>query len=365
MAKITKLKSGKYRIQVYDEYGKRYRNVFQDKASAKAFITKIEMNKYKSKLVKLNLIEPDYSFETAIAEFVESKQGLRKKSIQKYNGVVNELNNFLNTQRIKNLNEFNRNYADLFRRKLVESGASPKTINFYLSTVKSIFNDQVNKDKLAKNPFSHIKRVRAKVKTLKDRENEYYTSDELVQFFNKAKRTVYYYPFVGLYLTGCRFEELSTLQWKSVDFENRVIKIRCDEQFTTKTISSERDIPISNYLHKVLIELRKISKSNYVFSSIKNEKLSERTLLARCKVIAKAAGISKNTTLHKFRHTFSSLLAQKKVNLEIRQYLLGHKPQNMTSHYTKLDVGKFHNEVNLLDDVFNKIDLNEGENKNE
>ena len=131
---------------------------------------------------------------------------------------------------------------------------------------------------------------------------------------------------------------------------------RSTDTFTTKTASGERDIPISDKLNKMLLHAKDNSSSEYVFPSKLGKKLSERTLLTVCKRVAKNAKISKTATLHKFRHTFSSLLSQLGIAYEVREYLLGHKPLgSLTAHYTKFDPAKLHAVVSLLDKLVEDI----------
>jgi len=352
MANINKLSSGKYRVQVYDSQGRRHRKVFPDKTSAKAYVSKLETEKNLLKLVGNELIQQPISFDDVLAEFRESKKDLRPKSIVKYNNVIDQVNRFLKSNGLHMLTDFNRAHSDAFRKQLVDSGAMPKTINFYLSAVRAIFNAQVEKDSLNKNPFSHIKMVKARIKSLAERSDEYYTEDELTSFFKECKDSPYFTAFAGLYLTGCRFEEFASLKWSNIDLAERMIMIRNHEEFMAKTASSERDIPMSNYFFTLINQLNTKSKDGYVFTSPKGHRLRERRMLERCKEIAIDAGIEKNATLHKFRHTFNSILAQNNVSYEIRQFLLGHKLQGMTAHYTKLEASKFHSEVNLLDKIF-------------
>ncbi|MGD8780332.1 MAG: tyrosine-type recombinase/integrase [Ignavibacteria bacterium] len=156
--------------------------------------------------------------------------------------------------------------------------------------------------------------------------------------------------FIGLFLTGCRIEEFSSLKWKdSIDIRNKLIMIRTYDEFETKTYSSERDIPMSNLLHKLLISKQARSNSEYVFSNAKGKSLTERSMLRRCKEIAKEAGITKNATLHKWRHTYSTFLKKNDVDYTDRQYLLGHKPDSVTDHYTKVDPLNLHSKISQLD----------------
>ncbi|MDZ7762852.1 MAG: tyrosine-type recombinase/integrase [Melioribacteraceae bacterium] len=89
--------------------------------------------------------------------------------------------------------------------------------------------------------------------------------------------------------------------------------------------------------------------SVYIFPSIKGDKMPERTLLKHCKDIAKNAGITKNATLHKWRHTYASMTERLNLSIETRQYLMGHSPSSMTGHYTKVDVSNLHEKLSELE----------------
>jgi site-specific recombinase XerD len=69
-------------------------------------------------------------------------------------------------------------------------------------------------------------------------------------------------------------------------------------------------------------QLSESSTSGYVFT-LKSKQVKERRMLGSCKAIAKRAGIKKNATLHKFRHSFNSHLAQLGVDYSVREYLMG------------------------------------------
>jgi len=358
MGTIKKLKNGKHKVDVRDANGNRIRKIFDNRSDAAAFISKIGMEKYKGKLAKAGLDTTPAQFEVVINEAVKGKESLAPKSLSKYKGVYTVFQKFISETSISLVSDFSRAHADSFKDVLVASGASPKTINFYLMAVKSLFKDLVLRDLIDKNPFDHVKLERLKRKNLLDRADDYYDEKEIKAFFAESMLPAYRVAFIGLFLTGLRFEEFSSLIWKRIDLEKKIIQIRSDASFTTKTVTSERDIPISDKLFNLLSDMNKFRASDYVFTSPSNTKISERTLLSVCKAVASSAGITKNATLHKWRHSFNSHLAQAGVDYTIRQYLLGHKPQTMTDHYTKVDPAKLHNQVSKLDVLINNEPTN-------
>lgn len=346
---IRKLKNGRFQVDVWDTNGKRIRKNFPKWAEAKAYETHLEKEKQDERLVKHKVGRKKIELSEAISEAIKSKEPLAKKSYDKYKSVFKTFEEFVVSKGILNVNDFTADDADEFRNILTSSEAAPKTINFYLDTVKALFHEYVERDTIAKSPFSHIKRVRLKKKTLLEREEDYYSADEIRSFFKQAMPDGYKNGFIGLFLTGMRFEEFASLKWGRIDWKNKIIQVRSDADFNTKTSSSERDIPISDKLYEILKDLQKSNKSDYVFSPDNSGKFKERKMLSVVKDIAEKAGISKNPTLHKWRHSFNSHLSQQGVDYSIRQYLMGHKPQTMTDHYTKVDPKKLHSEVSKLD----------------
>jgi len=131
--------------------------------------------------------------------------------------------------------------------------------------------------------------------------------------------------FLGLLLTGMRFGELANLTWEDVDFQRRFIYVRSKENFRTKTHNSERAIPMIDDLYKLLIKAFTNKQSEiYPFCSPMGKQLRERKTLQVCKKIAEDAGITTRAFLHKFRHTYATLLIQRGTPIESIKELLGH-----------------------------------------
>lgn len=350
MAKIRKLENGKYLVDVYDKTGKRIRKVFQREGDAKKYGNMIEKDKYDNQLYRAGIQEEKITLRKAIDEFMEEKSHLQPKTIDKYNNQFRQLEGFAYSNKITYVNEFTKMHADEFKRKLLSADPSAKTANDYLTTAKSLFKEQALRDRIIKSPFEHVKKVKVKSKTLIQRENDFYNEAEIKSFFAQEIDPMYRRALLGLFLTGCRFEELANLKWDtSIDWDRKMFFIRTTDEFTTKTETSERDIPITNLLFKELQDQKDKTSSEYIFPSLKGVKMPERTLLKQCKDIAKKAGITKNATLHKWRHTYASMTERLELSFETRQYLLGHSPSNMTAHYTKVDVSNLHEKLSELE----------------
>ena len=193
-------------------------------------------------------------------------------------------------------------------------------------------------------------------KNLIKRENEYYNKEEIQSFIKQEMSENLRNIFTGLFLTGCRIEEFTHLTCKdSIDLESRMILIRTTEMHETKTEFSESNIPITNHLFKIIQKLEAKTNSEFIFTNEEGNQIKERWILDKCKEIAKNAGITKNATVHKWRHSFSSHMLITGLQYEEREYLMRHKPEEMTAHYTKVNPRDMHEKLSKLDEIIKDI----------
>jgi site-specific recombinase XerD len=363
MGVIKKLSNGNYRVQVYDLRGIRYRKTFVKKSEADAFVSKIEVGKNDKRLVNNNLKKKQVLIAAAVEEFMTTKSHLRKKSVQKYSLIMNQFLAFCNASNIKFVDEFNPDNGTAIYTALIRERQNPKhkevdfikpkpkTVNAYLETMRAFFKDEVMKGRIDRNPLSHLKNLKKE-----SPKPEYYTEEEIKKFFTQNMHEAYRFAFLGLYYTGMRINELVNVTWDDINLERKLIFIRRKNDFNTKTDDSERAIPMSDTLYK-LISCKSLQKdtSIYVFSSIKNKKLSARRMLGVCKTIGESAGIKGRVFLHKWRHTFATQLAQRKIPIEAIQKLMGHASIKETMVYAHVRSEELHDEVNSLTQIDSTI----------
>jgi len=333
--------NGRYLVDIRDQYGVRIQRTFNTKSDAKAFEGDIYREKYESLLIKNKLRESQYKISQALQDYLASKSELRPTSIKKYSYFVQQLNLFSAAVGINYVDEFTPDHATLFYNELVKEKLDPtgntkrimkpkpKTVNFFLQTARSFFALEVMKEHIKRNPFLHSRTLKADMP-----KPEFYTIAELKQFFKQEMPDAYRNAFLGLLLTGMRFGELANLTWDDVDFQNRFIYVRSKENFRTKTHNSERAIPMIDDLYKLLIQIFRNKHSDiYPFCTTTGRQLRERRVLEACKKVAKDAGISTRAFLHKFRHTYATLLIQRGTPIESIKELLGHWSVIQTEAY--------------------------------
>ena len=160
--------------------------------------------------------------------------------------------------------------------------------------------------------------------------------------------------YLGLY-AGMRIGEILSLRWKDINLDKRVIHINSSltktYQFnnagetisnkrkigTTKTNCSIRAIPIIDELYTTLTEWKILQlvvnskdKDSLLFDH-ENDLRSYSGTRRLLKRFNDKYGFSKyDIHFHTFRHTFATMLFEKKVNPKIIQLLLGHKSVKTT-----------------------------------
>ncbi len=351
---INKTKWNTYRVVVYDLQGKRETKSFKKKADAKEYESKLKIRQLELKRQESGLSSAKIPFEKALNEFSATKQNLRKKTIQKYQGIIGEFNNFIESLDLYYVSDFTPDHATIFYSELIKKRfipesnreviPKPKTVNGYLALVRAFFNIEVVKGHIVTNPMNHIRNVR-----VEKNKPDFYTEEELKEFFNQQMHSNYKLAFIGLLHTGMRIEELANIHWSDIDFSKRTVKVSRKENFNPKTSNSERTIPLNEVIYNELLNESKNKKSEiFVFTSVNGRKIRERTLLNVCKKIASKAGIQSRAYLHKFRHTFATHLVRKNVAIERVQKLLGHSSISETLIYAHLKPDDMHDEVNLL-----------------
>jgi serine/threonine protein kinase len=202
-------------------------------------------------------------------------------------------------------------------------GCGPATINRELGCLRHMFNMALKWKKAQVNPVREVKFLKEPKE--KDRiltEEEEVKLLEAVRTGHKSKH------LEGIILTalntGMRKGEILSLKWPNVDFKNGVITVE-------KTKNDDiRKIPMNQKLTEILEGVKKVSKSDYVFSENGKPYLDVKT---GWWTVLEKAGIE-NFTFHGLRHTFGSRLGMAGVDIKTIAELMGHKDIKMTMRYS-------------------------------
>lgn len=220
----------------------------------------------------------------------------------------------------------------------------------YFRILKSAFNKAVQWEYLTYNPLLKIK-----LPKIPQNKPIFINDVELKQIINcesdQTLKDIYLFAFYS----GCRINEIMNLKWSSIDFMQRIIRIKNDEDFTTKS-KKERVIPINNKLlenlQSRLSKIKRIDNDECVFTNSKGKKFRSDTVSKWFKEAVVAAAVDtpleSSIHFHTLRHSFASCLVQKGASIYEVSKLLGHSDIKTTEIYAHLTPDNLRSAVELL-----------------
>lgn len=243
-----------------------------------------------------------------------------------------------------------RHFQDWLEILLDEHTISLKTIQDYITTIKSIlywawtyYELPVIPIKVAY-PTTDNEEIDANSKKPKSLSPK---DQEILVKYIMANPT---HASIGILLTLCtglRIGELCALKFSDIDFENHVINISRtlqrimvwnesgDENYTKvietspKSRSSRRTIPLYGFVEKWLKNASKIANPDYYILTGNTKFIEPRTFRNYYKGVITEAGVQ-NIKFHGLRHTFATRLITSNVDFKTVSEILGHGDISMT-----------------------------------
>ena len=208
--------------------------------------------------------------------------------------------------------------------------------------LRSFYNYCVKKDIVRKNIANLVEPVKVKQK-----ERDFITEEEFEQLAATIKQPVIRTVVQTMFYTGGRMSEMINLKLEDVDLENKILHIIEGKG------GKDRDIPISDKLHKILTNylenIRDVEVELGRFFAIRTTgKVSASYINRLIKEAVAKLGWDKDVTAHVLRHSFSTNLLEKGASVVSIQKLLGHSSLNVTSRYLHQNMDKLSDAVNLL-----------------
>lgn len=356
---VKKIDDGRYLVDIRDVHGVRRQKIFDRQKDAKDFETAIRKERQEHELIGVGARKAKYSIDQAIRDYmaVHEAGDTREATIRRYNQVFTQFRHFCKAVGARNVTDFTPDLASEYFAALSAPKKDPKgatddiltpharTVNLYIRVTRSLFQQEVDRGHLSRNPFAQIKRLH-----IEDKHPDYLREDELQRFFEQRISRPYKYFFLGLLDTGMRFNECATLRWEDVDFDARVLHVRTRPGFKPKTKHATRAIPMSDRLFEALQELRRKPYSEtLVFATETGKKIPQTTALEKCKRAARDAGIERPVKVHMLRASFASHLTSRGALIQDVSRLLGHHSiQETEDAYAYLSPDRMHSQVNLI-----------------
>ncbi len=224
---------------------------------------------------------------------------------------------------------------------LLSKKISGKTVNRKITALNTFFTFLVRTEVINKNPAKRIIKPQIKV-SLPD----FFPEKNLNIFLDNYNFGSSYSGLLHkliielLYATGIRRSELINLKLADIDFAKLRIKV-------TGKRNKQRIIPISSSLKEKLNEFllcrENLFSSEWVFLTLKGEKMYEKYVYNVVVKYLKHVSTQKKKSPHILRHSFATHLLNNGADLNIIKELLGHSNLSATQVYTHNTYEKLRN----------------------
>lgn len=226
-------------------------------------------------------------------------------------------------------------YATVLSRKYKASSAKRK-----IATLKALYGYLEREEIVAESPFRRIKLAMGRGRSL-PRSLPYSAILAMVRACaaehagrpgRHSQRNLLL--LLLLATTGMRVSEVCGIRMENVDLVGRCIRI-------VGKGSRERSVPVfDEATHEVLAEYLRTERGGahqgFLFPGQGPGALSDQTVRALVKRLARTAGIPAPVTPHVFRHSIATYLLELGVDIRNIQALLGHSSISVTEIYTKV-----------------------------
>lgn len=250
-----------------------------------------------------------------------------------------------------------------------QNNISEKTTKDCLGIIKQIIIDGQEEGIIPSFAFSKRK-LKYKKQELIGNVKKVYTEEEYKKIIQEILKNVDNKKMgilLGLY-TGMRIGELCALQFKDIDFKNKVIYVTKTLQRTydptkdinpseikitsTKTESSNREIPLTEEMIKILKELYK--EDDYYILTGTKKWTEPRTFRRTYQTFMKKIGIEP-LKFHSLRHTFASINIENGSDIKTISEILGHSDIDVTLKvYTHTSQKAKRKAIEEFDNIFTK-----------
>lgn len=224
---------------------------------------------------------------------------------------------------------------------------SPATVNRYLAVLSHAFSVAVTEWQwLTESPIKKLKQKESngRIRFLSDDER-----DRLLQGCRESKNTYLYLVVMIALSTGCRLNEIMSLQYPDIQWDKNNCLITIKE---TKN-GHPHSIPLVGIAKQLLAEHAKFRRldTDLIFPATKGIKPRPAVIRTAWEEALKKADI-KNFSFHCLRHTAASWLAQANVSGPIIQKILNHRSSNISARYIHFAESHLQNALEKMNDTF-------------
>lgn len=281
-------------------------------------------------------IRDEMTFGALFTEYLEKYSKVHKRS---WLYDEREVNKFLSRWFKRKISSFDRAEIERLHAKIGKDNGSYQA-NRLLERIRSIFNKAIEWGWHGSNPALGIKKFKEKSR------DRFLQPDELPRFFealaNEPNETARDFFMVSL-LTGARKSNTLAMRWKDINFTAATWRIDLTKNGDAQTVH------LPQQAIDILTERKWKSESTFVFEGegASGHLADPKKAWMR---ILKEAGID-DLRIHDLRRTLGSYQAATGANGYIIGKSLGHRSQQSTAIYARLNLDPVRASVNKATDV--------------
>jgi integrase/recombinase XerD len=303
----------------------------------------------------------DYPWSRLVEQYLEAvSQTERPKTLQGYRRDLHVFTEFAKPKAVKDITEA---IAAKFRASRLAEGASERTVNKQIGSIRQVLNYGCGKRKngmhgeklIPRNPLAGLQKL---PETHPRKERRAMTFEEVLAVFEHSP--AYLRPIWQMFCrSGLRLDELCQMKFEHINFAASEVTVKASYAKGKR----DRTIPLDAEMLAMLVELRDAAPNrtanyrtkqgravdhDFVFVNAANCRYrNEGNLLRAFYAICKKAGITDarpwgSVDIHAMRVTFASMSIDCGADPKSVQGILGHKTLDMTMRiYTKIsETGK-------------------------
>lgn len=272
----------------------------------------------------------------ALAEFehhLQVEKRLSPHTLEAYQRDLSRLQQFCIATGVP-LTDLRHHHLRQCLAQLHRSGLQPRSLQRWLSAVRTFFQYCLKRHWLTLNPCTGLQAPKAGKPLPKALD-----VDQAIQFVEVQGS-----DFIALrdraclelfYSSGLRLSELVSLDWKDVDLRHAELRV-------TGKGSKTRELPIGRPAIAALrawqaAQQQSCGEVSAIFTGSSGKRLHPRSIQARFEKLSVSQGTDQPVHPHMLRHSFASHLLESSGDLRAVQELLGHANLSTTQVYTHLD----------------------------
>lgn len=266
-------------------------------------------------------------------QHLESERGLSNHTVLSYSRNLKQLCDNIDPD--TSLSQIDALEIRSVLTKLHRRGLNSKSLQQWLSSLRTFFRYCIRKDLIKKDPASGISAPKAKrplPKTLDVDQMNHFLEIKGTRWIDYRDRAI-----VELfYSSGLRLNELCSLNPESIKFAEGLVRV-------TGKGNKTREVPVGSKALKALREWINVRQAHLsgdesaLFISQRGKRISPRSVQLRLNKIAVLQEMSEPIHPHMLRHSFASHMLESSSDLRSVQELLGHSNISTTQIYTHLD----------------------------